>query len=448
MMFVSPPLLHSRGSGFFDFAYTTLTAMNLVILLAFFSAPSKAAQVTCLVTAVLLLFDMIMILAVPRLRVEEGWVGIASVVWALIIAIWVVITDRVVAYGKREEEERLTGRSESRRTLKEWLAVGVSEVVLIAVTAVIVLMSCTLIIRSRDSSLQPLGQRYYVDGDKYEVHLYCGGLPNEAPRQNGLPTVLFEAGEQPFEQSMMQMVDGLVHNGTIDRYCFYDRPGFGFSDNAPSPFSAGMDADVLSEALARAGEKGPWILVSAGVGSIYSRIFSSRHGSDVQGLLLIDPLSEDLLSRIGTSSRGFGLWLRGVLSPLGIDRIAGALFRGRSREDRVYGRSSYQNGKYIKAKLQENLVADSLTKNEVISSRAIQNKDTPIAVISSGVEIRKDSAWEAAQRDLTHLTRKLIGWDIVDKAPHQVWEIREGRDIIEKRLSELVQAAKVQPVEA
>lgn len=419
--------------------------MNLVILLLFFSAPSKAAQVTCLVTAVLLLFDTIMILAVPRLRVEEGWVGIASVVWALIIAIWVVITDRVVAYGKREEEERLTGRSETRRTLTEWLAVGTSEIVLIAVTAAIVLMSCTLIIRARDSSLEPLGQRYYVDGDKYQVHLYCGGPPpSDAPRNNGLPTVLFEAGEQPFHQSMLLLANDMVSNFTIDRYCFYDRPGFGWSDNAPSPFSAGMDADVLSEALARAGEQGPWVVVSAGVGSIYSRIFSSRHGSDVQGLLLIDPLSEDLLSRIGTSSRGFYLWLRGVISPLGIDRIAGALFKGRNREDRVYGRSAYQNGKFIKAKLQENLVADSLTKTEVISSRAIQIKDTPLVVISSGVEIRKDSAWEKAQRDLTHLTRKLIGWDIVDRAPHQVWDVPEGRAAIEKRLGELVQAAKTQ----
>lgn len=442
-MFVSPPGLHSRGGGFFDFAYTTLTAMNLVVLLLFFSAPSKAAQITCLVTAVLLLFDMIMILAVPRLRIEEGWVGIASVVWALIVAIWVIITDRVVAYGKREEEERLTGRSETRRTLKEWLAVGTSEIVLIAVTAAVVCMSATLIIRSRDSSYHEQGHRYFVDGDKYQVHLYCGGPPvGDAPRNNGLPTVLFEAGEQPFSQSMELLANKMVANFTIDRFCFYDRPGFGWSDNAPSPFSAGMDADVLSEALARAGEKGPWVLVSAGVGSIYSRIFSSRHGTEVEGLLLIDPLHEDLLGRIGASHRGFMLWLRGVLSPLGIDRILGTLFKGRTIVDRIYGRSAYQTGKYIKAKLQENLVADSLTKNEVISSRAIQNKDTPLVVVSSGVEMRVDSQWEKSQRDLTHLTRKLIGWDVIEGAPHEVWRTWQGEDAIEKRLGELVRAAR------
>lgn len=87
-IFVSPPGMHSRGSGFFDFSYTTLTLGLLVVVLLFFATPSKAEQVACLVISVFLLFDMIIILAVPQLRLEEGWVGIASCVWALVISIW------------------------------------------------------------------------------------------------------------------------------------------------------------------------------------------------------------------------------------------------------------------------------------------------------------------------------------------------------------------------
>ncbi len=78
-----------------------------------------------------------------------------------------------------------------------------------------------------------------------------------------------------------------------------------------------------------------------------------------------------------------------MFSPLGLDRIPGALFRGRTKVDRVYGRSAYQSDKVIYAKLQENLVAESLTKRDVISSRAIQYQDTPLTVVSSGVVIRK-----------------------------------------------------------
>jgi hypothetical protein len=155
--------------------------------------------------------------------------------------------------------------------------------------------------------------------------------------------------------------------------------------------------------------------------------------------VLVDPLHEDLLgSRVGGAGRGFSLWIRGVLSPLGLDRIPGALFKGRTKEDRVWGRSSYQTGKTIFAKLQENLVADSLTKRDIFTSRAIQFKDVPVTIISSGVQIRKDSEWEKKQRDLTHLTNELRNWDVVSKAPHEVWTTLAGREIIEGRLKQLV----------
>jgi len=202
-----------------------------------------------------------------------------------------------------------------------------------------------------------------------------------------------------------------------------------------------MSADNLAEALAVAGEEGPWILVSAGYGSIVSRIFSARHFRDVVGIMMVDPLHEDLLHRIASPTRGFMLWAWGVISPLGIQRIGGALFNGRTREDRVYGREAYQGGKFIKAQLQENLVADSLTKSEVASARTIQATDTPLVIVSSGISVRRDSEWERKQKDLTTLTGNLHSWDVVNKAPHYVWHTYDGRSIMEKRLGELVKGA-------
>jgi len=202
-----------------------------------------------------------------------------------------------------------------------------------------------------------------------------------------------------------------------------------------------MSADALSEALAKEGEEGPWILVSAGTGSIVSRIFSSRHSKQVTGIMLIDPMHEDLLHRIASPGRGFMLWAYGVISPLGLERLVGALFKGRTREDRVYGRNAYQGGKFIKAQLQENLVADSLSKNEVVSARNIQTSDTPLVIISSGIKCRTDSEWERKQKDLTTLTENLVSWDVVNKAPHQVWRTFDGRQIMEKRLGALIKKA-------
>ncbi|KAI1501743.1 hypothetical protein F5X99DRAFT_190296 [Biscogniauxia marginata] len=437
--FVTPPGFHTRGSGFFSFSYATLTLANLLFTLVFFAIPSKPVRICSIITAAFLLIDTILLIAVDKTRHEEGWSGIISVVWAFLMASWTLGTDRLVQWGKNEEEERLTGRAETRRTLAEWTAVLVSTLFMFILAIVVILTTCTLILRALDAGLAPLGKLYWVDGDKYMLHVYCHGNQTDSKGVK-LPTVLLEGGEGPVEDGLWQFANNAITNGSISRYCFVDRPGFAWSDTAPSPFSAGMAAEAISEALSRAGEGGPWVLMSAGVGSIYSRVFSARHGDNIKGLLLIDPLHEDLLDDVGYSGRGFILWLRGVISPLGLDRIPGALFKGRTKEDRVWGQSAYQTGKNIFAKLQENLVAGTLSKRDVLSSRAIQYQDVPLTVVSSGNKVREDSKWEKLQRDLTHLTQQLQHWDIVNKAPHQVWNTYEGREIIEKRLRQLVHA--------
>lgn len=203
-----------------------------------------------------------------------------------------------------------------------------------------------------------------------------------------------------------------------------------------------MSADDLSEALALADESGPWIVVSAGVGSLYSRLFASRHLVEVKGIFLIDPLHEAYLGGIGSPGRGFMLWLRGIISPLGLDRLAGAIFRGRTREDRVAGRTAYQSGKFIKAKLQENLVAVTMTAAEVQSANHIQIGETPLVVVSSGGKMRNDPVWAQRQEDLSHITDNLLSWDVVRDAPHEVWTDGEGRQVLEKRLREIVQESR------
>ena len=380
---------------------------------------------------------MIILLAVEKTRYDEGWVGIASVVWALLMSLWTILVDRTVKWGKAEEEERLTGRAETRRTLSEWLAVLLSTIAYVVMVVAVILMALTIIIRALDAGTAPPGKMYDVDGGKYRLHVYCSGNSTAEDGSKG-PTVLFEGGERPVEHGLWEFAGNAVTNGSIARYCFADRPGMGWSDSAPSPLSAGFTVDALSEALAEAGETGPWILASAGIGTLYSRVFSVRHGHDVKGMLLIDPLHEDLLGPYASAGRGFLLWLRGVISPLGLDRLPGAIFKGRNSRDRIYGRAAQQSSKFIFAKLQESLVLDSFTKREVVSSRQIQERDTPLVVVSSGRQIKRDSKWEKKQRDLTKLTDNLRDWDIVDNAPHHVWETLEGRNKIEKRLQQLL----------
>lgn len=466
--FATPPGLHTPGGSFYAFGYASLALVNLLFSLVFFGVPSKSVRVLAVVAAVsqagwkgrprlpymetrmtpwaaeqcsgLTLLDSSFCSSTPSSssacsRRATRKAGSASSAWS---GLWTLLTDKTVKWGKEEEEERLTGRAETRRTLAEWLAVLLSTIAYVIMVVAVVLITLTVILRALDAGVAPPGKLYPVDGGKYRVHVHCHGNRTDS-HGTELPTVLLEGGERPVE-GLWGFADAAVKNGSISRYCFVDRPGMAWSDNAPSPMSAGFVVDVISEALAQADERGPWVLASAGIGSIYSRVFSSRHGLEVQGVLLIDPLHEDLLGRVAAPGRGFLLWLRGVISPLGLDRLSGALFRGRSSRDRVYGRAAQQNSKFIYAKLQESLVADSFTRRDVQGSRAIQDKETPLVVISSGVEVRDSSGWEDRQRDLTKLTDKLKHWDVVDDAPHRVWETLEGREQIERRLRQLVYA--------
>jgi len=140
------------------------------------------------------------------------------------MAIWTLVTDRLVAWGKSEEEQRLTGRAESRRSLGEWTAVLVSIICMVIFVAVVVLMTCTLILRALDAGLAPPGELYWVDGDKYKLHVYCHGNQTDV-KGNKVPTVLIEGGEGPTEDGLWQFANDAISNGTISRYCFVDRPG-------------------------------------------------------------------------------------------------------------------------------------------------------------------------------------------------------------------------------
>ncbi|KOS20246.1 Uncharacterized protein ESCO_006105 [Escovopsis weberi] len=435
--FATPPGFHLKGSGFLALSFTSLNMANMIFTLTFFRVPSRALRVLTIVIAAVLALDMILVSSVSRIRYEEGWVGVTSVVWTLLLSLWTLSVDRVVQWGKAEEEERLTGRAETRRSLTEWGAVTVSTVAYSIMAIAVLLITMTLILRAVDAAVRPPGELYWVDSDAFRLHLYCSGDKTDSDGEP-VTTVLFEGGERTVESGLWDLADRAVQNGSIARYCFVDRPGLGWSDAAPSPTSAGIIVDSVSEALVKAGETGPWVLAGAGVGSLYSRVFSARHSHNVRGMLLMDPLHEDLLGPLARPGRGFMLWLRGVMSPLGLDRLPGAIFKGRTSRDRIYGRSAQQGSKFTFAKLQESLVLNSFTRRDVESARQIQERDMPLVVVSSGREVRRSDRWAEKQRDLTRLTDKLLHWDLVEDAPHEVWRTTEGRQRIEKRLKQLV----------
>ena len=413
----------------------------------FFATPlPRGVRGLSLALSVFLFVNAIIILISAPLRHHEGWVGIATVLWAAVVGgIWTVIADRVVEWGKAEEEERLIGRVEDRYTGTEWLKVILATIGLIIVIALEVLITLTLILRMRDASLQPEGRRYWVQSHQFRVHIACFGNTSSTT-----PLVFLEGGERSVEY-FSPWVTEAQEDGIIGQYCYWDRPGYvpfhsasnmryAFSDNAPSPMSAGAAIDYLQATLPKANitEKtsSGWVLVSHGTGGLYSTIFAARHTTQVKGLLLVDTIPESLISKVFTPGRTFVLLLRGIISPLGIDRLSGWIFNHRTREDRVWGVSSWRSDRVIKSQFQESLAARSITRNEVIAAQAVIPRDLPLAVVISGKNC-KNKEWEEGQRKLSKNSKKST-WDIVGKASHEVWKDEEGKRLLKRRLRDLM----------
>jgi len=82
--------IDTRGGGWFAFAYATLAIGILLVLLLFYSTPSRTERIVLGLVFFFLFVDTIIILAAYPIRHDESWIGIASVVWALSVSAWAV----------------------------------------------------------------------------------------------------------------------------------------------------------------------------------------------------------------------------------------------------------------------------------------------------------------------------------------------------------------------
>jgi pimeloyl-ACP methyl ester carboxylesterase len=119
-------------------------------------------------------------------------------------------------------------------------------------------------------------------GGGRRLNVHCVG--------HGSPTVIFESGlgDQIRAWAMVQPVIG-----ANTQACSYDRAGLGFSDPSDRPGTSENAVDDLHRLLAAASIKPPYILVGHSLGGMYIRLYADRNRSEVAGLVLVDPVSEE-----------------------------------------------------------------------------------------------------------------------------------------------------------
>ncbi|GAA6049007.1 hypothetical protein JCM3770_005436 [Rhodotorula araucariae] len=413
--------------------------MNTATLLSFlFPHESPLLSFyTAIATAFFALLTLILTLSVTQLRVVEGpltFVVLAlSIVTALQSAFTASLTDRYAPLLDPPEEldpdyERATGAwaAVKRGTRAALGFLGISlplAAAHVAVLAAFITIATGVIIRAVDATVEQPGQRWKVDpwlwqrkyfpelahgvfqprGREYRVHLSCRGLGLDDPpfattaantslpvaaQTLGRPTVrrtlLIESeqgvpGAVDAEWVLRMLKDGELSSGDVEtRVCWWDRPGYGFSDASPSS-AAPHVVSALTQALSVSGEiarlqppptvsginapsplaRSGFLLVARGHATPLTALFASLHPRLVHSALYLSPISPathfgpHARNRLRAVPRFFTQVVPALYSDLGLSRAWSAL-RGVPRRRRVLAREGERiNGLIERAGVQE-----------------------------------------------------------------------------------------------
>src|SRR4051794_11347976 len=136
-----------------------------------------------------------------------------------------------------------------------------------------------------------------VDIGGHKLHLRCVG-----PSGAG-PTVILEAGGGGVSNDWSRVQELLASRV---RTCAYDRAGQGSSEAGPGPRTMRQEVFELHALLEAAKIPGPYVLVGQSIGGLLVRLYTDQYGSDVVGMVLVDPTHEsDMLGNVR-----YGGWVR------------------------------------------------------------------------------------------------------------------------------------------
>ena len=143
------------------------------------------------------------------------------------------------------------------------------------------------VMRARAAQRYPAaGQLVDIGGRR--IQLDCRG--------SGSPTVVLESGLD----NLGALSWALVHDSiaTTSRTCAYSRAGIMWSDAAAGVFDIKHVSEDLHAALAKAGERAPFVVVGHSLGGPYALLFTGLYPTEVAGLVFVDASHPDQLERL------------------------------------------------------------------------------------------------------------------------------------------------------
>jgi pimeloyl-ACP methyl ester carboxylesterase len=121
-----------------------------------------------------------------------------------------------------------------------------------------------------------------VDLGGHRLHIHCVG--------SGKPTVVVEngLGDYSFDWALVER-----RVSEFARICTYDRAGYAWSDPGPKPRTFAQINLELHDALAKLGERPPFVLVGHSFGGPVVRQYALTYPGEVAGMVLVDSVHED-----------------------------------------------------------------------------------------------------------------------------------------------------------
>jgi pimeloyl-ACP methyl ester carboxylesterase len=137
----------------------------------------------------------------------------------------------------------------------------------------------------------------FVDIGGHKLHLHCVGPAGAKV------TIVFESGGGGSSKDWSRVRDFLPAEV---RSCAYDRAGYGWSEPGPAPRTMRQEVFELHALLETAGISGPLVLVGQSIGGLLVREYAEHYGSNVVGVVLVDPTDESGM----LANARYGGWVR------------------------------------------------------------------------------------------------------------------------------------------
>jgi pimeloyl-ACP methyl ester carboxylesterase len=349
------------------------------------------------------------------LVVAPGDAGLSAAGWAwppvfLALSIWIGVRVR-----------RSLGARSGR-----WLLYPV--VALMAAAAVGGAVETVALASDQRSYAMP-GQSYDVGG--YRLHLNCTG--------SGGPTVVLQSGLGEFSPSWARVAPAVA---ATTRVCAYDRAGQGRSDDAPQIQDGLQVAADLHTLLARAGERGPYVLVGHSTGGSYAMTYAARYPEQVAGMVLLDPSNPYKVTHTPASttpSSPGALALLPSLSRLGLAQLVPSSVWSSLPEPAagqfeafISSPRGWQNG------ADETAAMPSLF-SQAQALTTLDNK--PLAVVTASESLQMTPGWSAVQDRMAALS-SISSHRVAESAHVGLLDEEGGAAISADAINDVVQAAR------